>query len=302
MRATRSDGSQAPLPRLGIALAVAFALFGGGSQAVAARVTAWPVRVSGMTLDVRAGRVVVTKVAPGSAAAAAGVLPLDSLLVVNDQNLIDLDPASPARVLELFRYGQASDLRLILGRGAGTLGVLLHGRGRGGPAPAEGAEAVTTDPERLQPGSEAPVFSAADLDGQVVSLLELRGRPVLIDFWASWCAPCRDSAITLRRLAVEHAGHLAILGVSLDEDRRAYEAFIHNHHLPGRQIFDGGWSGPISRMYGVSSAGVPYSALVDPAGRIVSMGRSLRDQEEAIVRLAAESDAHPPVREERKPR
>ncbi len=286
MNVSRRDDGVAACLRLAGALALAGSLSVRETRAAPLRDASSPVRISGMKVELRAGRAVVTEVAPGSSAAAAGILPLDTILVVNDLNLIDLDPVSPAKVMDLFRRNRPGGFRLILGRGAGTLGVRLSGQEAGGALPVSGDAAISPDPRSLGPGAEAPVFSGADLSGELVSLRELRGRPVLIDFWASWCTPCRDSALTLRRLAVEHAGRLAIVGVSLDEDRRAYEAFVHNHHLPGRQIFDGGWQGPISRLYGVMSAGVPYFVLIDPAGRIVSMGTSLRDYEEAIARLA----------------
>jgi thiol-disulfide isomerase/thioredoxin len=219
----------------------------------------------------------VGAVAHGSPAAAAGVLPGDTLLVVNGHNLIDLDPISPARALDLLRRGPAGEGRLVLGRGTGTLGVSLPLAPR--------SDAASPDPPRL--GGVAPLFSARGLENEEVALAELRGTPVLIEFWASWCAPCRSSAITLRRLADEHAGRLAIIGVSLDEDRRDYEAFVHNNRLPGPQIFDGGWHGPVARLYGVAGIGIPYSVLIDREGRIAALGGSLQDQEAEIGRLAA---------------
>jgi thiol-disulfide isomerase/thioredoxin len=118
-----------------------------------------------------------------------------------------------------------------------------------------------------------------------VSLTALRGRPVLIDFWASWCPPCRDSAIALRRLADQYGDRLIIVGVSLDEDPRAFEAFVYNQHMPGRQISDGGPFGRIGVLYGVPAASIPYSVLISPDGTVLSVGNSLADKEEILVRL-----------------
>jgi thiol-disulfide isomerase/thioredoxin len=237
-------------------------------------------QIAGLSLVVRDGRLVVGAVAVGSPAAAAGILAGDALLVVNGQNLIDLDPISPARAIDLLRQGGAAEARLVLGRGTGTLGVSL-------PLASRLDAVLPAATEPLIVGGMAPPFSARGLQEEEISLAALRGTPVLIDFWASWCAPCRSSAITLRRLADEYAGRLAIIGVSLDEDRKHYEAFVYNNRLPGPQIFDGGWHGPVARLYGVAGAGIPYSVLVDREGRIAALGTSLQEKEEEIARLAA---------------
>src|SRR2546428_254157 len=80
-------------------------------------------------------------------------------------------------------------------------------------------------------GSEAPKFAARGIKGEEVVLEALRGKPVLIEFWAAWCPPCRDSVIPLLRLAGEYGDRLVIVGVSLDTDPKAFEAFAYNHHL-----------------------------------------------------------------------
>lgn len=237
----------------------------------------------GMTLAVHDGRLVVEAVEPGSPAATAGVLAGDRILVIDDQSLVDLDPLSPERALDLFGRSSAHETRLILGRGAGTLRVALpkSSAPAGAPAPAAPGEART--------GLMAPDFTARDLSGHDVSLSALRGKPVLIDFWASWCAPCRPETVVLRRLAEQYAGRLEIVGVSLDDDRKAYEAYAYNLRLPGRQVHDGGRKGPIGRLYGLRESGLPYSVLLDTEGRVVSMQPTLRAQEEAIARLAGGS-------------
>jgi cytochrome c biogenesis protein CcmG/thiol:disulfide interchange protein DsbE len=252
-----------------------------------------------MTLEVRGVRLVVTAVEPGSAAAGAGLLPLDTILVVNDLSLVDVDPIPPEKVLEIFRRGptdpsainrkRSSEFRIVVGRGAGTLTVHLKPSPDDHRGPEPGGSAAGPP----LPGSEAPLFSGRDLKEEEVSLRSLRGRPVLIDFWASWCVPCRQSAITLRRLADEHAGRLVVIGVSLDDDRRACEAFVYNHHLPGHQICDGGRNGPIGRLYGVGSSGIPFSVLVDEAGRVAAAGGSLQEMEEAVARLTASTGSRP---------
>lgn len=243
--------------------------------------------VAGMLLEVREGRVWISEVTPGSQAASAGLLPGDLLLVVNDVNIIDLEPLSPEAVLELFEWHRGNDpnrgqeLRLVVGRGPGTLTVNI-------PRPRAGIAPTPPSPTgALSVGVPAPVFTGFDLRGEEVTLEEFRGLPLLIDFWASWCPPCRKSAITLRRLADQYGDKLSIVGVSLDEDPRAFEAFVLNNHLPGKQIHDGGPSGPVARLYGATTAGIPYSVLIGPDGRVAAVGPFLHDKEEEIARLVA---------------
>ncbi|MGH2625518.1 MAG: TlpA family protein disulfide reductase, partial [Anaerolineales bacterium] len=183
------------------------------------------------------------------------------------------------QVLGLLREETGRRARLVLGRGAGTLSVDL-------PQDPAGAWTGPEAPGELRPGMRAPLFTGTDLKGNAFALEDLRKRPVLLDFWASTCLPCLKNVIPLRRIAEEYAGRLAIVGVSLDEERPAFEAFAYNQRLPGTQIFDGGgWHGPIARLYGVAATGIPRYVLLDADGRIVAI-EGLQDLEDDIARLA----------------
>jgi len=237
------------------------------------------VKVAGMTLEIRSGRAVVTEVAKGSAAERAGIRPLDVILVANDRSLVELDPISPEQVLGLLVQERMPRTRLVLGRGADTLTVDLP-RDPGEPQ-------ATPTPSDLRPGVVAPAFSGRDLHGKEISLKDRRGKLVLIDFWASTCPPCERAVIPLRRIAEQFKGKLEIMGVGLDVDRKAFEAFVYNHHLPGDQLFDGeGWHGPIPALYGVKESGIPHYVLVHRNGEIAAAGSSLDSIEETIARLA----------------
>ena len=250
--------------------------FAAASRAVPAADPRASRHLSGLVLEERRGRVVVSQVVPGSPAAAAGLLEGDVLLTVDDLMLVDLDPPTTGAVWRKLDSLRQPSVRLVVGRGSGTLGAVLPV----GPSPAPKAAAGS-----LEIGMMAPEFTAQALGGAAVTLAGLRGRPVLIDFWASWCPPCRDAAIVLRRLGDQFGKRLAIVGVSLDEDRQAFEAFAYNHHLPGYQVADGSPFGPISVLYGAPKAGLPFSVLVSPEGKVVALGRSLADKEEAIAAL-----------------
>jgi thiol-disulfide isomerase/thioredoxin len=242
-----------------------------------ARRPAGAATLAGMTLERKGDRIVVGSVATGSAAAAAGLRPGDALLEVNGLAVSDLDPLSLEAARALFKEDPAAGNRLVLGRGTETLGATLT-------IPAAGAPSEIRAAETPRVGGTAPDFRGAPLKGGEFRLESFRGRPVLIDFWASWCPPCREQTITLRRLAEEYKDGLVIIGVSLDENRAAFEAFAYNHNLPGFQVPDGGPDGPIGRLYAVGSSGIPHAVLVDAAGRIAAIGSSLHEQEEAIAR------------------
>jgi thiol-disulfide isomerase/thioredoxin len=280
-RGSRRDGSlpRTPASRIALWAVLSISVPGFAGTPGAAGASAGPLEISGMTLVIRDDRLVVDRVGAGSPAAAAGLLPGDTILVVDDRSLIDLDAISPATALALLETPGAGEVRLIVGRGAGTLGLHLSLRSRdaaGDPRAPRISEMRTGDP--------APEFTARDFRGRDLSLRKLRGKPVLIDFWASWCAPCRDQAIPLSRIAGEYGERLTVIGISLDGDPKAFEAFVYNHHLPGSQVMDGGWSGPISRLYRVTA--IPYSILVDRTGRIAASGSSLQEVEETLARIA----------------
>ncbi len=235
---------------------------------------------AGMTLQEKDGRILVEEVQSGSPAERAGVLPLDVVLVVGDVSLVDLQPAGLETLRRVLRSAAEGELRLVLGRGAGTFHVSIE------TAPAHTSRPPTPPTRRtpVKAGEPAPLFSGTDLRGQEVSLAALQGGAVLIDFWASWCRPCRANALVLRRIAAAHSERLRVIGVGLDDDRKAWEAFIYNQHLPGLQVLDGR-SGPIGSLYGIAATGIPFVVVVDGAGRIVAAGNSITDLEGEIDRL-----------------
>ncbi len=262
-----------------LALATSVALVAPAASGAVARRS-----LGGMNLEARGMRVVVASVTPGTPAARSGLLAGDVLLVVDDQALVGLDRVAPDEVFRIIDKSRSEFVRLVIGRGASTLGVMFRERGDvpDVAGPSTGAIVV---------GGAAPGFSAKALDGSEVTLAGLRGRPVLIDFWASWCPPCRDAVIGLRRIADQHGDRLAIVGIGLDDDPRAFEAFVFNEHLPGRQLHDGGAAGPIGRAYGVPASGIPHVVLIDPDGKVAAVGRMAVDIEAEITRLAGAAPA-----------
>ncbi len=123
-------------------------------------------------------------------------------------------------------------------------------------------------------GAEAPLFAGPNPEGEEISLESLRGKVVLIDFWASWCGPCRRENPNVVKLynAYKDKG-FEILAVSLDRTKDRWVKAIADDKLTWLHISDlKGWKSEYARQYGVSS--IPQTVLLDREGKI--MARNLR--------------------------
>lgn len=111
----------------------------------------------------------------------------------------------------------------------------------------------------------APAFSVTTLDGQHVSLDGLQGKVVLIDFWATWCGPCREALPHIRDIARKFQGQpLVILSVSLDSDEAKWREFVAKNDMTWLQYRDGSWEGPVATLFGVRE--IPHTFTIDPDG------------------------------------
>lgn len=116
------------------------------------------------------------------------------------------------------------------------------------------------------PGDPAPAFTATRLEGEgALSLSELRGKPVVLNFWASWCGPCEDEAPMLRAAADRYAGRVAFLGVDIRDSISDARAFVERHDLGYPNVRDE--SLEVYRAYGLT--GQPETFVIDADGRIV---------------------------------
>lgn len=124
-------------------------------------------------------------------------------------------------------------------------------------------------------GSMAPEFTMNDTEGKPFSLSQLKGKYVLIDFWASWCAPCRGENPNVVAAYNQYKDkNFTILGVSLDENKEKWLQAIKADKLSWKQVSDlQGWDNATVPMYGYD--GIPYNVLIDPSGKIIAT--SLRE-------------------------
>jgi len=111
----------------------------------------------------------------------------------------------------------------------------------------------------------APPFVVTTLDGQRISMDELKGKVVLLDFWATWCGPCREALPHMQKIAKKFDGEpLVVLSVSLDENEQKWKDFIAKNGMTWPQYLDGGFTGPISRMFAVNA--IPHTFTIDADG------------------------------------
>ncbi|QDS97417.1 TlpA family protein disulfide reductase [Adhaeretor mobilis] len=184
------------------------------------------------------------------------------LLQMTSEALQDIDPKYAGAVLrgsiDLMKRSDNPQLRNSVGRLEGTL-------------------------RRMElPGNQMEVFGTL-LSDEKVDWKSYRGKVVLVDYWATWCGPCRDEVPNLLKMYdAYHEKGFEVLGISLDETAEDAQSYIDDMDIPWATIFskkeaDRGWNNPMARHYGIS--GIPTAILVDRDGKVVHMnarGRNLR--------------------------
>lgn len=169
---------------------------------------------------------------------------------------------------------------------AETIETIVPSAGQAAPAPARSAIAarllafgvvlgllgllawgLTGDRTRIGTvpleGKPAPDFELARFDGGTLRLSDLRGRPVVLNFWASWCQPCRDEAPLLEATARARPD-VVFIGINIQDKRPDAEAYLAQFGISYPNVLDA--SGAVSIDYGVS--GIPETFFIDRTGRI----------------------------------
>lgn len=188
-----------------------------------------------------------------------------------------------------FTFGIAALVVVVVGFGIWFLEI----RGDGGGVEAEAGMGVVALAESLNPtgeapaaevGRAAPAFRLRDLDGSAAELTEFRGRYVLLNFWASWCGPCRGETPALQAFFEQQAPGLVVIGVNQQEEAETARAFAESFGVTYPIALDA--DGQVSGAYRVTT-GLPVSFLIDPDGVIqgIHLG-ALTDSD--LAGLAAE--------------
>jgi len=145
----------------------------------------------------------------------------------------------------------------------------------------EKQEAQEAEAKKIQAGlvegTQFPDFNEKDVMGKPLSIAYYKGKVVMIDFWATWCPPCRSEIPNVVTTYQKyHDKGFEIIGVSLDSDQQKLLAFVKENNMTWQQYFDGqGWGNKLAVKYGIES--IPMTFLLDGEGKII--GKDLRGDE-----------------------
>jgi len=136
-------------------------------------------------------------------------------------------------------------------------------------------------------GSQMIDFTQNDIHGQVVKFSSFKGKYVLVDFWASWCAPCRaENPNILNTYNTFKDKGFTVVGISLDDKAANWKKAVSDDQMPWTQLSDlKGWKNEISGYFGIQS--IPSNLLIDPSGKIIARdlrGAALEDKLKQLLK------------------
>ncbi len=141
----------------------------------------------------------------------------------------------------------------------------------------------------------APPFAITILDGRRISMDGLAGKVVLIDFWATWCGPCREALPHVREIARKFQGQpFIVLSVSLDHDADKWMDFVAKNEMTWLQYRDGGFDGPMAKLFQVNAIPATFSIDADGVLEDQHVGdASIEGKLKKMIAHAAEAPSKP---------
>ena len=144
----------------------------------------------------------------------------------------------------------------------------------------------TSVPETTAPQTfAAPDFTVYDIDGNSHRLSDFQGKPVILNFWASWCGPCRQEMPEVKKIYEQYKDKgFDIVGVSLDNNKKAWVGAINKMELPWHHISDlKGWQCEGAAVYGINA--IPATILYGPDGKVVAAGLRAHELAEKLAEV-----------------
>jgi thiol-disulfide isomerase/thioredoxin len=133
-------------------------------------------------------------------------------------------------------------------------------------------------------GKPAPGLAVKDLGGQALRLDQFKGKYVLVDFWATWCAPCLAELPNLQAVyAKHHSQGFDVVGISLDETPEPLADFVRSRKIPWRQVHNSTSGADLVEAFGVTN--IPATFLVDPEGKIIRLELRGPALEQTVTKL-----------------
>lgn len=135
-------------------------------------------------------------------------------------------------------------------------------------------------------GSKAPDISLPDANGQIIKLSSLHGKVVLLDFWASWCGPCRRSNPHTLSVYNEYKDKgFEVYGVSIDENKQAWSNAIRQDKMTWLQVIDtkAGYGNELTKTWNLQY--IPSTFLIDKEGKIVAIAPEKEELEKWLKKL-----------------
>jgi len=137
-----------------------------------------------------------------------------------------------------------------------------------------------------QPGYAAPAVEGKTLAGEPFTLESLRGKYVLLDFWATWCVSCKAETLALKSMweKLKQDDRLEIVGLNLDWNLKSAQKFVKENEIPWMQVNIGNWGpeNPVTKAYGIAS--IPSLWLIGPDGKIIGKDLLGNKVNEAFVK------------------
>ena len=134
-------------------------------------------------------------------------------------------------------------------------------------------------------GMQAKEIALPSVNGDTIRLSSLKGKIVLLDFWASWCGPCRASNKNLVKLYSKYKDKgFEIFAVSLDDDKGKWQKAIKQDKISWQQVNEGGgWEAKTAQVWNINA--IPTSYLIDKQGRLIAMDLEGKELEKALKEL-----------------